>query len=479
MHPTPINLVWLRNDLRLHDQPILQQLAAQAECPGLAVVFILPQHWQQPDPYGLTRLGLPKARFLRACLIDVQRSLYQQNIRLSLLGGDPVALLRNWYEQQPFHLHTAAAQAPEEARWLRAVAEFAPVTTYEPHTLFRQQQLAELFTADNWPSSYSGFSRWLDKRGLLSHIDAPLPPAILSADPHEAPVAAAIQWPDHQLHQVPAWAGRVPATPFHGGEDAGLRHLAAYLGQENALRHYKDSRNQLCTAPASQADRPHAGSRFASQLSPWLAWGALSVRQVWAGIQRWESIHDADEHSGWLKKELLWREYFHWTLRLKGAAVFRNPQPKPLNDSRWQAWCTARTGYPAIDAGLRELIHTGYSSNRMRQWLASFFIHQLGLDWRLGAAFFEQHLIDFDVASNWGNWAYIAGSGQDPRGGRFFKLNKQLELYDPQLLHLQQWLPELGPLTLTQVLQHQSGKRLLPNWPAPLLPAPLPAQPVD
>src|SRR5690606_38821437 len=218
--------------------------------------------------------------------------------------------------------------APEEARWLRAVAEFAPVTTYEPHTLFRQQQLAELFTADNWPSSYSGFSRWLDKRGLLSHIDAPLPPAILSADPHEAPVAAAIQWPDHQLHQVPAWAGRVPATPFHGGEDAGLRHLAAYLGQENALRHYKDTRNQLCTAPASQADRPHAGSRFASQLSPWLAWGALSVRQVWAGIQRWESIHNADEHSGWLKKELLWREYFHWTLRLKGAAVFDNPQPK-------------------------------------------------------------------------------------------------------------------------------------------------------
>src|SRR5690606_6199635 len=311
--------------------------------------------------------------------------------------------------------------------------------------------------SSNWQSSYSGFSRGLAKRGRLSHIDAPLPPAILSADPHEAPVAAAIQWPDHQLHQVPAWSGRVPVTAFHGGEDAGLRHLAAYLGQENALRHYKDTRDQSCTAPASQADRPHSGSRFASQLSPWLAWGALSVRQVWAGIQRWESIHNADEHSGWLKKELLWREYFHWTLRLKGAAVFHNPQPKPLDDSRWRAWCTARTGYPAIDAGLRELLHTGYSSNRMRQWLASLLIHQLGLDWRLGAAFFEQHLIDFDVASNWGNWAYIAGSGQDPRGGRFFKLNKQLELYDPQLLHLQQWLPELGPLTLTQVLQHQSG----------------------
>ncbi|WP_286716882.1 FAD-binding domain-containing protein [Thalassolituus sp. UBA2009] len=474
MTSRPINLVWLRNDLRLHDHPVFQHLAAQGECPGMAVVFILPQHWQQPTAEypGLTRLGLARARFLRACLIDVQRSLYQQNIRLSLLGGDPVSLLRDWYAQQPFHLHTSVAQAPEEEHWLNAIAAFAPVSTYETQTLFSQQHLAELLNTENWPDSYSAFSRWLDKHGLPGAIAAPLPPTMLSADPLEAPLKAAIQWPDHQLHQVPSWAGRVPATTFHGGEDAGLRHLAAYLGRENAIRHYRDTRNQLCTAPLSQTDNPYAGSRFASQLSPWLAWGALSVRKVWADIVRWESLHGASEHSSWLKKELLWREYFHWTLRLKGSALFRNPAPQPFADTRWQAWCEARTGYPVIDAGLRELIHTGYSSNRMRQWLASFFMHELKLDWRLGARFFEQHLIDADVASNWGNWAYIAGCGQDPRGGRCFNLNKQLERYDPHLTHLRQWLPELSSVTLSQVQQHQSGGPALPLWPAATCAAP-------
>ncbi|MCD8520772.1 MAG: DASH family cryptochrome [Saccharospirillaceae bacterium] len=458
MTSCPINLVWLRNDLRLHDHPIIQPLAAQGECPGLAVVFILPRHWQEPDQQGQTRLGLAKTRFLRACLIDVQRSLYDQNIRLNLLYGDPVELLQRWYSEQPFHLHTASAQAPEEAAWLEQITAFAPVSTYATQTLFHSEQLQPLLNDTAWPASYTAFSRWLEQHQRLADIATPLPPPLLRARPHEAPFRAAVQWPDHQLHHIPTWSGRVPVSSFHGGEDAGMRHLSRYLWRDNAIRHYKDSRNQL------------GGSGFASQLSPWLAWGALSVRRVWADIQHWESNNPDHEHSGWLKKELLWREYFHWTLRLKGAAVFRNTSPQSFDETRWQAWCNARTGYPVIDAGLRELIHTGYSANRMRQWLASFFIHQLGLDWRMGAAFFEQHLIDFDVASNWGNWAYIAGSGQDPRGGRFFQLNQQLERYDPQLTHLQQWLPELGTPTLPQVLQHQSGKRLLPNWLAPLPP---------
>lgn len=455
-----INLVWLRNDLRLHDQPIFNTLAAQSNGPGLAVAFILPAYWQQPDRQGQTRLGLAKTRFLRASLIDLQRSLYDQNIRLNLLYGEPVELLRRWYAQQPFHLHTACAQAPEEAAWLEQIATFAPLSTYTTHTLFSAGQLAPLLNDADWPASYSAFSRWLDKHQRLADIATPLPPSLLRADPYEAPFRAAVQWPDHQLHQMPPWCGRVPVNTFHGGEDAGVRHLSRYLWRDNAIRHYKDSRNQL------------GGPGFASQLSPWLAWGALSVRKVWAEIVRWETNNQDHEHSGWLKKELLWREYFHWTLRIKGSALFQNPAPAAFDQQRWQAWCEARTGYPVIDAGLRELIHTGYSANRMRQWLASFFIHQLGLDWRLGARFFEQHLIDADVASNWGNWAYIAGCGQDPRGGRCFNLNKQLELYDPHLTHLQQWLPELSSVTLSQVQQHQSAGPTLSLWPAPLsLPA--------
>ena len=122
-----------------------------------------------------------------------------------------------------------------------------------------------------------------------------------------------------------------------------------------------------------------------------------------------------------------------------------------------------------IDAGLNELHQSGFVSNRLPQILASFFIHELQLDWRLGARWFEQHLIDFDVASNWGNWSYIAGSGHDPRNGRYFMLNKQLRQYDPELSHIHLWLPELKDSTLEHICQHQQGQQRLKNYPAPIV----------
>lgn len=451
----PLHLVWLRNDLRLHDNPLLQAAARAAGETQLAVVYILPGHWQQPDAQGQTRLGFAKTRFLRACLINLQRNLDAHNIRFSLLAGDPVTLLQQWYERQPFRLYTAPAQAPEEQRWLQDISRFATRHHDETQTLFNPEQLRPLLDGQ-WPASFTRFRTHLQAQQLTDAIAAPEAPATLRAQSAEPPFCTLMPWPDHLPQRKPEWSNRVPPGHLHGGEEAGLQHLHQYLWQQHAIRHYRDSRNQLC------------GEGFASQLSPWLAWGALSVRHVWHDIRRWEAQHGASEHSDWLRQELLWREYFHWTLRVKGASLFRNPAPAAFCPQRWQAWCLARTGYPVVDAGLRELMHTGFVANRMRQWLASFFIHELGLDWRLGARFFEQHLIDADVASNWGNWAYIAGCGQDPKGGRHFALNAQLEHYDPHLTHLQQWLPELQPVTLTQVQQHQAGGPLLRHWPAPL-----------
>ena len=108
----------------------------------------------------------------------------------------------------------------------------------------------------------------------------------------------------------------------------------------------------------------------------------------------------------------------------------------------------------------------------MRQNLASYFIQYLKLDWRLGAAFFERHLVDYDVASNWGNWAYLAGAGQDPRSspgqGRIFNINFQLQNYDPELTHIKLWLPQLAHYSLRQIQQHSRGESLLPDYPAPI-----------
>ncbi|GGO86472.1 cryptochrome DASH [Marinobacterium nitratireducens] len=447
-----MQLIWLRNDLRLHDQPAFR--LAQARREPLAVVYILPEHWLLPDRHGLDRLGAAKARFLRQSLEDLDTQLRRSGLSLRVLCGDPVALLSRWHRRSEFRLITQSAQAPEEAEWLAALAGAGiDIETVENQTLFDAEQIAPLLA--DWPSSFTAF-----RHRVEAALEPPQPCAAvaLSLTQGSVPLEAPPAWPDFS---------QTPASAFAGGERAGLEHLDGYLWRRRAIDHYRDSRNQLI------------GEDFASRLSAWLAWGCLSVREVWHQVRRYEARHGENDQRYWLRFELLWREFFHWSMRHFGQRLFCRdglaaaPLPAPrFDEMHWRAWRESRTGVPMVDAGLRELVTTGYCSNRMRQNLASYFIHQLGLDWRLGARFFERHLIDFDIASNQGNWAYIAGAGQDPRQGRRFDLNWQLRRYDPALEHIRYWLPELGETDINDILAHQSGLRRLSGYPALLVPVP-------
>ncbi|WP_084645162.1 DASH family cryptochrome [Oceanobacter kriegii] len=451
-----MQLLWLRNDLRLHDHPGFE-LARQRQQP-LAVVYILPSHWLQTDSHGTHRLSAVKARFLRTCLIQLHRDLYKENIRLTLTSGDPVEVLTQLHQQHPFELLTHTAQAPEEADWLAQLQPHMTITTYESQTLFSEEQLAPLLNQNSFPASFSGFRKQVERK-LDIQPPEPIAPSPLLLTDWTPDVPGNIQWPD-DWHLQPQ-----PGFNRLGGEQPGIKWLKEYLWQRRAIDHYKSTRNRL------------TGDDYSSQISPWLAWGSLSPRYVWQQINDYESEFGSSEHSGWLKQELLWREFFHWSLRVNqhrfftysGLKAGELTSPPAFNQSNWDAWRNASTGFPMIDAGLNELHQSGFVSNRLRQILASFFIHELQLDWRLGARWFEQHLIDFDVASNWGNWSYIAGSGHDPRNGRYFMLNKQLRQYDPELSHIHLWLPELKDSTLEHICQHQQGQQRLKEYPAPIV----------
>lgn len=261
------------------------------------------------------------------------------------------------------------------------------------------------------------------------------------------------QWPDNRAATLagvcprPPWPANLgPATvavgqrPFDGSESAGLARLKYFLHDTRAVLTYKETRNGF------------DGDCFASLLSPWLASGALSVQRVWTAIVEFESAVAANESTYWLRFELLWREFFQWQCRRHGTRWFSSApsawdqpadfSPIALSErqtTRWQHWLAADTGQPLIDANLQLLLQTGWMSNRGRQIVASHFIHDLGLDWRLGAMAFEAALLDYDPASNWGNWAYIAGRGHDPRGGRAFNLKKQAETWDPAGEFVARW----------------------------------------
>jgi deoxyribodipyrimidine photo-lyase len=217
-----------------------------------------------------------------------------------------------------------------------------------------------------------------------------------------------------------------------GGESRALAHVSEYLTPPWPDR-YKQTRNAL------------QGQHTSSHWSPWLATGALSVRAVWAALQQYEQAHGNNEGTYWLWFELLWRDNFRFLHLQHGRQLYAarglSQCPRPSHFPKdFQRWCDGNTGEPIVDAGMRELAATGFTSNRMRQIVASYLVHDLACDWRAGAAWFESQLVDFDVYSNQGNWLYVSGRGTDPRQGRRFNPAKQTQDHDPQGRYRHVWL---------------------------------------
>jgi deoxyribodipyrimidine photo-lyase len=219
---------------------------------------------------------------------------------------------------------------------------------------------------------------------------------------------------------------------FDGGEKSAIKHLERYFSSDLPLN-YKNVRNNL------------EGWKSSSKLSPWLGYGCISPRQVMASIIQYEVERGKNSSTECLSSEILWREYFQWSHFKVGAKTYKfkgladKPPLTTFYPERFNKWCLGNTPYPLVNACMNELRVTGYLSNRGRQIVASCLVNELSVDWRYGAAWFEEQLIDYDAAVNWGNWQYIAGIGVDPRGGRHFNLEKQTALFDNENRYQTKW----------------------------------------
>lgn len=263
------------------------------------------------------------------------------------------------------------------------------------------------------------------------------------------------------MPQMPE-TGASSAHPFSGGSTAGQQRLR-HLLKTGAMTRYKDTRNGML------------GLDFSSKLSSWLALGCLTAREIHALLVDFEDgradeFQGADGYgkgenkgTGWMRFELLWRDYMRLCTRKFGQRLFIASGFRGDESIRWrrgdeqlQRWLSGTTGSGLIDASMRELALTGYTSNRARQNAASFLAKHLSLDWRLGAEWYESWLVDYDVSSNWGNWQYVAGVGNDPReggGGRKFNPVKQADDYDPEAEYIKAWVPEVRGLTPEDAFQ--------------------------
>ena len=224
--------------------------------------------------------------------------------------------------------------------------------------------------------------------------------------------------------------------PASGGETAGLARLQHYFWDTDHIKNYKNTRNELL------------GSDYSTKFSAWLSQGCISPKTVFAALKSYEAARGENESTYWLFFELLWRDYFRLIGKKYGNAIFQigglrqqTPLTTPNTDPiLFEKWTTGNTGVPFIDANMRELNATGFMSNRGRQNVASFLVKDLQLNWLMGAEYFESQLIDYDVCSNYCNWNYVAGIGNDPREDRYFNILKQARTYDPTGDYVRRWL---------------------------------------
>lgn len=465
-------MFWFRHDLRLHDNPALThavQLARERRTWLLPVVVIDLAQTTALTHWGFARQGPHRAQFVAEGVAALAQALHALGTPLWVWHADPVATLTACMQQlQASALVCEDIPAPEEQTTVAAIRAKANATTSasgtgvqagvaravcEVHAVWQ----STLYTPEalpmpphQVPDTFTAFRQKLEASGATEA--APLPavtdwPRVPEGMP--IPTAGHMQTPAHAPWPV---GPRVPPAPMHasdmpvsvdlppptvaghGGEAAALAHLARYCAQ--GLPHtYKATRNAL------------TGFDHSSRWSPWLASGALSARQAMAAIRQFEAENGANDSTYWLWFELLWRDHFRWMHVKHGAALYRanglggpSHSPAPTHNAQGFArWCSGHTGQPLVDAGMRELAATGWLSNRMRQIVASYLVHDLGGDWLAGAAWFEHTLIDYDPCSNQGNWAYIAGRGTDPRGGRRFSTEKQTKDHDPDGHYRRLW----------------------------------------
>ncbi|TNF57953.1 MAG: DASH family cryptochrome [Burkholderiales bacterium] len=427
---------WFRNDLRLHDNPALLRSVERCRQEALS---LLPVAWHSPSVplatrWGFARMGAHRRAFRQQALAGLADRLQRLGSDLRVLDdATPRALLELARRVGAREVVAEAIEAPEERDEVQALqAGGLRVQTVWQSSLLAPEDLP--WPGGRVPDVFTAFRQGVERAQVPAPHPLPAPtqlppwPAQLERSaPHAPPPlpAGATDERSSFPYGMPAWRGDEPAA---------LAHLSNYLAAGHPHR-YKATRNAL------------SGRDFASHWSPWLAVGALSARQAMAQLRAFEAERGASEGSYWLWFELLWRDHFRFVMRQHGARLFaarglsrdRSPEPRQRDreaEARWRDGCT---GLPLVDAAMRELNHTGYLSNRLRQIVASALIHDLGGDWRAGAAWFEHCLIDFDVHSNQGNWAYIAGVGTDPRGGRRFNLDRQTQDHDPDGSYRRRW----------------------------------------
>lgn len=424
-------IVWFKTDLRLTDNETLVKAISQNDI--VIPVYCFDDSQFETTSFGFRKTGSFRAQFLLESLLDLDSCLRELGSGLLILKGKPEIEIPNIVKQFKAHRVYAKREVAHEEKETETLVQSelwklqCELLTFSTSTLYHAEDLP--FSIKDIPDVFTNFRKRTEKDALIrSAFDKPISINSPKIQPLVLPTLS-------ELSLVTVKIDDRAAIQFKGGESEALKRLHHYFFETKAISKYKETRNGMI------------GMDYSSKFSAWLALGCISPRFIYQELKRYESQFGANESTYWLVFELLWRDYFRFMMKKYQNKLFQQSgiqnKDRLMNkfDSELlEKWIEGQTGVDFVDANMIELKLTGFMSNRGRQNVASYLCNDVKLDWRYGASYFEQQLIDYDVCSNWGNWAYLAGVGNDPRGNRYFNIEKQATDYDKKKEFRNRWL---------------------------------------
>lgn len=410
-------LVWFRNDLRLHDNEMLVEAIAKSET--ILPVYILDLRLFGETKYGTLKTGNIRAQFILESVLALKNSFQQIGGNLLIATGNPEEIIPQLVQQydinEVYHHREVATEEThistllENNLWKLRIN----LKHFIGHTLYNKADLP--FPIKDIPNSFKQFKKKVER-------DAIIKPCFLS--PNCINVEENINWGN--LPHLEELGLKLPIRDYRsnfeyvGGEVQGLNHLEEIIAE---MQQVAKSKKVI----------------LFSKLSAWLAMGCLSPRKVYWTIKKMESTPNTKAMFNHVLLGLLWRDYFRFMFKKYHNTFFK---PEGFTDHinivseneqlNFLNWRNAQTGFEVVDAAMTELNQTGYISNIARQTVALYLINNLQVNWVLGAAYFEQKLIDYNPASNWGNWANVAGVGNDQKTKSTFDFEKNIYSLDPK-----------------------------------------------
>jgi len=418
-------IYWFRKNLRLNDNPSLAEAIKNYD--EIIFIYIKNESFYNPLKHDENTIGEFRKKFLDESVINLEKNLKKISIRLYIFDGDLIEIFteinKNFKSNIVFATKEVGWYEESEEKILRENG--FDLRLYEDQNLFELEKLP--YDIEELPLIFTHFRKKVEKNVTIRNIENYEIPSY-STKEFNFKKLVNVEHPKTKLSNKSAY-------PFIGGEDGGMKRLNSYLWETNNVENYKETRNGL------------VGTEYSSKFSAYLSLGCISPVQVYQEVKKYEKEVKKNSSTYWIIFELLWREFFRYVYLKAENKIFLkngingNIFSKKFNNNidAFTAWKNGETGQDFIDANMIELKKTGFMSNRGRQNVASYLINDLDINWVWGASHFEKYLIDYDVTSNWCNWMYMAGVGNNTRNW-VFNPERQSDMYDKDGLFRSNWL---------------------------------------